>query len=62
MGNEFDLHESVNISPFMTYKQKPSIEIDLVLLFATSCIGNSNLESTPCLCDQIIGKNISKKT
>lgn len=45
MGNEFDLHESVNISPFMTYKQKPSVEIDLVLLFATPCIGNSNLES-----------------
>lgn len=45
MGNEFDSHESVNISLFMTYKQKPSVEIDLVLLFATPCIGNSNLES-----------------
>lgn len=45
MSNEFDSYEHVNCSLFITYKQKPRVDIDLVLSFATPCLGNSNLES-----------------
>lgn len=45
MSNEFDLYEIVNIPPFMTYKQSPSVERDPVLLLATPRIASLDLEN-----------------